>query len=253
MLTRYTAGMLVGYLVVMAGKNSAHMLFLGRPLRFWRAAWRPDRSWIARGIWAMGIFAISGLVCLTPRLLGPAWQMPNGVGMIAEWLAGLSALFIMFYDGLLMSASPAIPFWHTSMLPFLVLMYATLGGTTLSLTIRGITGFSDEFVTVLLRGERLLLLINLVFLGVYLLRMSRWAPAARETVRLLLSGPYAWAFVGIVVMVGLVSTLLLSLSAEGAAATWPLIAIAACELTGDYTLLLLLLKSALFPPQSAYS
>jgi formate-dependent nitrite reductase membrane component NrfD len=228
------------------------MLFLGRPLRFWRAAWRPDRSWIARGIWAMGIFAISGLACLAPRLMGPAWQLPAGVEMLAEWLAGLSALFIMFYDGLLMSASPAIPFWRTPMLPLLVLMYATLGGTTLSLTLRGIMGVSDQFVPVLLQGERLLLLINLLFLGVYLLRMSRWAPASRETVRLLLSGTYAWAFVGIVVTVGLIATLLLSLAAEGTAGAWLLIVIAACELTGDYTLLLLLLKSALFTPQSAY-
>jgi len=43
-------GMIVGYLIVVLGKNGAHLLYLGRPERFWRAAMRPDRSWIARGI-----------------------------------------------------------------------------------------------------------------------------------------------------------------------------------------------------------
>jgi formate-dependent nitrite reductase membrane component NrfD len=40
LLTDHTAGMLVGYLIVVVGKNTAHLLFLGRPERFWRAAMR---------------------------------------------------------------------------------------------------------------------------------------------------------------------------------------------------------------------
>ena len=34
--------MLVGYLIVVAGKNTAHLLYLGRPSRFWRSS-RPSR------------------------------------------------------------------------------------------------------------------------------------------------------------------------------------------------------------------
>src|SRR5215471_14463678 len=64
LLTAYRPGLLLGYLIVVVGKNTAHLLFLGRPGRFWRAAMRPDRSWIARGIWATGFFALSGLVIL---------------------------------------------------------------------------------------------------------------------------------------------------------------------------------------------
>ncbi len=245
--------MVVGYLIVVVGKNGAHLLYLGRPLRFWRAAWRPDRSWIARGIWATIIFAISGLAYMMPRLLGPAWQLPPTAQAIAAGLAGISALFLMFYDGLLMSASPAIAFWHTPMLPVLVLMYASLGGTTFSLVLRELWGFDNPVVpALLLQAERLLLLVNFLFLAIYLWRMSRWAPAARETVRLLLAGPYTRAFVGLVVSVGLVATFLLSFAAAGGETRWLLIVIATCELTGDYTLLLLLLKSGLFPPQSAY-
>lgn len=244
--------MVIGYLIVVVGKNSAHLLYLGRPLRFWRAAMRPDRSWIARGIWATGIFAAAGFVYLMPHLFGGAWRLLDSAQTFSAWIAGLAALFIMFYDGLLMSASPAIAFWHTPMLPLLVLMYATLGGTTLSLALREIAGLHDQVVPALLHAERLLLLGNLVFLGAYLWRMSRWTPAARETVRLLLAGPYARAFVGIVVSVGLVATFLLSLAAAGAATRALLLVIATCELAGDFTLLLLLLKSGLFAPQTAF-
>lgn len=251
LLTRSAAGMIAGYLIVVVGKNTAHLLYLGRPLRFWRAAVRPDRSWIARGIWATGIFGIAGLVCLLPYLFGANWELGGRAGAMVSWVAALSAFFIMFYDGLVMKASPAIPFWRTGMLPLLCLMYATLGGTTLSLTLRAILGVTDRFAPLLLRAEHWLVVANLFLLGIYLLRMSRWVPAARETVRLLLKGAYARAFVGLVLLVGLVATLLLSLVAARSQAAWLLLLIAACELTGDFTLLMVLLRSGLFSPQTA--
>ncbi|MGB7147623.1 MAG: NrfD/PsrC family molybdoenzyme membrane anchor subunit, partial [Terriglobales bacterium] len=136
LLTDHTAGILVGYLIVIVGKNTAHLLFLGRPERFWRAAMRPDRSWIARGIWAMGLFAVSGLILILPRVLGPAWQLSGWLNDAATAAAILSAVIIMLYDGFVMNSSLGVAFWRTRLLPLLLLMYATLGGTTLSLTIR---------------------------------------------------------------------------------------------------------------------
>ncbi|MBI2874084.1 MAG: nitrite reductase, partial [Firmicutes bacterium] len=44
---------LVGLVITAVGKGTAHLLYLGRPERFIRAMARPDRSWIARGIWSM--------------------------------------------------------------------------------------------------------------------------------------------------------------------------------------------------------
>jgi formate-dependent nitrite reductase membrane component NrfD len=249
LLTDHTAGMLVGYLIVVVGKNTAHMLFLGRPERFWRAAMRPDRSWIARGIWAMGLFAVSGLILLLPRILGPAWQLsgwPNGA---VTSVAILSAVVIMFYDGFVMNSSPGVAFWRTRLLPLLLLMYATLGGTTLSLTIRELRGEATPgFLPDLEHG---LLLLNFVLLAVYLARMNRSLPAARETLRQWLRGPYARAFFGLVLLIGLLATLLLSVVQNHVQATGLALLIAACELTGDFTLMMVLLKSGLFPLQTA--
>ena len=249
LLTGHTAGMLVGYLIVVVGKNTAHMLFLGRPERFWRAAMRPDRSWIARGIWAMGFFAVSGLLLLLPRILGPAWQTPGWVNATAIAVAVLSAVIIMFYDGFVMNSSPGVAFWRTSLLPILLLMYATLGGTTLSLTIRELRGeATPAFLPNLEHG---LLVVNFVLLAAYLARMNRSLPAARETLCQWLRGPYARVFFGLVLLVGLLATLLLSVVENHVQSTWLVVLIAACELTGDFTLMMVLLKSGLFPLQTA--
>ena len=161
LLTEYRLGMLVGYLIVMLGKNSAHLLYLGRPERFWRAALRPDRSWIARGIWACGLFGLSGAILLLPMFLGPAWQVSGWIASAAKAVVILSAVVIMFYDGFVMNHSASIPFWNTRLLPLLVLMYAALGGVTLSLTVRALQGYESPDTAWLERVEPWLLVAKI--------------------------------------------------------------------------------------------
>jgi formate-dependent nitrite reductase membrane component NrfD len=249
LLTGHPAGMLAGYLTVIVGKNAAHLKFLGRPERFWRAAMRPDRSWIARGIWATGLLGISGIFLLMPYLFGPQWQLPGWMEKAATAVAAVSALFIMFYDGFVLNSSRGIAFWRTFLLPLLMLMYATLGGSTLSLTIRELRGEAiPGFLTSL---EHALLMLNALMLVVYLLRMNQSLPAARETLQQWLRGRYSRAFFGLVLGVGLLATLLLSFAQSRVETQWLVVLIAACELTGDFSLVMLLLKSGLFPPQTA--
>jgi formate-dependent nitrite reductase membrane component NrfD len=150
-----------------------------------------------------------------------------------------------------MNSSPGIAFWNSKLLPVLILMYASLGGTTLSLTLRELTGVEDAFRPLLAQQEQVFLVINFVLLAGYLMRMSRWAPASRETVQMLLRGSYARVFFGLVIAVGLVATFLLSLAQHVVDARWLVALIALTELTGDFALVMVLLKSGLFSPQSA--
>ncbi|MFQ5738272.1 MAG: NrfD/PsrC family molybdoenzyme membrane anchor subunit [Acidobacteriota bacterium] len=251
LLTGYWPGLVAGYLIVMVGKNMAHLMYLGRPLRFWRAALRPDRSWIARGAWATGLFALSGLIILLPHLVGSEWTLNGWAGSTAHAVALLSSLFIMFYDGFVMNFSPSVAFWHSNLLPLLCFTYAALGGTTVSLTLRELGGTLNNDREMLLRVEYALLAVNLVLLAVYMKRMSTWTASARETVRLLLKGTYARAFLGLVVSMGLLATLVLSIAHSQIHAVWLVLLIAACELTGDFALLMVLLRSGLFAPQTA--
>ena len=99
--------------------------------------------------------------------------------------------------------------------------------------------------------EHVLLVLNFLMLTVYLLRMNHALPAARETLQQWLTGRYSRVFFGLVLGVGLVATLLLSFAQTRLEAEWLVILIAACELTGDFSLIMLLLKSGLFPPQTA--
>jgi formate-dependent nitrite reductase membrane component NrfD len=246
-------GMIMGYLVVVLGKNGAHLSYLGRPARFWRAAMRPDRSWIARGIWASGLFALSGGILLLPTMLGSGWQVTGGIATAAKAIAIGSGLFIMFYDGFVMNHSAAIPFWNTQLLPLLILMYATLGGTTLTITLGTLEAYGSRGTAWLEQAEPYLLLANFVLLCLYLFRMSRWTPAAQETVRLWVNGRYARVFFGLVVALGLIATLMLSLVQQHWPARELSLVIAGCELTGDFSLLMLMLKSGLFSPQTAPS
>jgi formate-dependent nitrite reductase membrane component NrfD len=250
-ITGFRPGMILGYLVVVVGKNTAHLSFLGRPERFWRAAMRPDRSWIARGIWATGLFSVSGFVCLLPQGWIAGWAVPALILTAAQVVAMLSAFFIMFYDGFVMNSSPSIAFWNTKMLPVLILMYATLGGTTISVTLRELLGYEDSATSVLSQAEHVLLVVNFLLLAGYVARMSRWTPAARETARLLLRGTYARVFLGLVIAVGLLATLLLSIVQNLVGTPQLVVLVALCELTGDFALVMVLLKSGLFSPQSS--
>ncbi len=249
LLTGHLAGMIAGFLIVIVGKNTAHLLFLGRPERFLAAARRPDRSWIARGIWAMGIFAVTGFVSILLQAHSQLIHIPEWVANANFALAAASALFIACYDGFLMRSSAGVAFWRTFLLPLLLFMYASLGGITLSLTIRE---FRGELLPAGLESlEHGLLVANFVLLAIYLYRMSRSLPAARETLYEWLRGTYSQAFFGLVLLVGLLATLLLSLWHSSQHSPLLVVLIASCELVGDFSMMMLMLKSGLFSRQVA--
>ena len=58
----WKAGIPIALGIVALGKGPAHMLYLGRPLRFWRAFRRPHSSWISRGIYFMMSFILFGIL-----------------------------------------------------------------------------------------------------------------------------------------------------------------------------------------------
>lgn len=58
----YKLGALIGLLIVALGKNTAHLLYLGHPLRAWRAVLKPQTSWISRGLISVVVFMIFGFL-----------------------------------------------------------------------------------------------------------------------------------------------------------------------------------------------
>jgi len=247
LITEHVAGMIAGFLIVVAGKNTAHLLFLGRPERFLAAARRPDRSWIARGIWAMFIFSVTGFLAILIQTRSPLIHLSEPAVRVIFALAVISALFIACYDGFLMRASAGVASWRTLLLPLLLFMYAALGGVTMSLTIHKLQGeVSPAGLETL---ERVLLVSNFCLLAIYLMWMSRSLQAARASVGELLRGTYSRVFLGFVVVIGLGATGLLSLLHDSVQVPWLVILIGICELIGDFSIIMVMLRSGLFAPQ----
>lgn len=241
-LTNSWIGALVGLLIVLVGKGGAHLLYLGRPERFWRGLMKPGTSWVARGFWAMMIMMVSG----TLFLISPAGSAASSVFAL---IAGLSAFVVAIYDGFLMNSSPSIPLWNTAMMPVLCLFYSLLGGTTLTLFLIEF-GFAEVAIaTVFLSNMEIVLLItNLIVIGLYLLSMTNATAAAKESLRLLVSGTYAIPFYVLALGFGLVFTLLMSYFVGTAGGAGVVGLITAADLVGHYFLFYLLLRVGVYKP-----
>ena len=191
----FRLGMLLGLFLVAVVKGGAHIAYLGRPERFWRAVKRPQTSWISRGIIAMAVFVISGALYVVFDL------PPLG------WLAVAAAIVVMAYTGYLMAFSPSIPFWNSALLPVLFLIFSAESGT--ALTIPLYATFAGARVQVLEVLEVTLLLLVAIIIYSYLYGAYHSSISAREAVRLLMRGKLAALFFVSVVLLGLAAPIAL--------------------------------------------
>ncbi|MHB1407813.1 MAG: NrfD/PsrC family molybdoenzyme membrane anchor subunit [Desulfitobacteriaceae bacterium] len=242
LFTGSSVGALVGLLIVLIGKGGAHLLYLGRPERFWRALTKPGTSWVARGFWAMAVMMVSGGLFL---LAEPG----SGVWWATQIIAGVTAFIVAVYDGFLMNSSPSIPLWNTAMMPVLCLFYSALGGTSLTLFLVdfGLTTVSIE-ETLLSNLEIILLVTNLIVVILYLLSMTNGTAAAKESLRLLLKGSFAPAFYILALGVGLVFTLFMAYFIGMAGGAGVVALITAADLVGHYFIFFLFLRAGVYAP-----
>lgn len=242
LFTHSWVGALVGLLIVLFGKGGAHMLYLGRPERFWRGLTKPGTSWVARGFWAMMMLMVSGTLFLI---------LPTGSTgrLVFEVIAALCAFVVAIYDGFLMNSSPSIPLWNTAMMPVLCLFYSLLGGTTLTLFLIEFDFTQVAVETVFFSNmEMVLLLTNIIVMGLYLISMTNATAAAKESLRLLVRGPFALPFYTLPLGFGLVFTLLMSYFVGSAGGAGVVGLITAADLVGHYFLFYLLLRVGVYKP-----
>ncbi len=235
-------GALLGLLIVLIGKGGAHLLYLGRPERFWRGLTKPGTSWVARGFWAMLIMTVAGAIFLALPAGSAGWWT-------AGLIAGLSAFIVAIYDGFLLNASPSIPLWNTAMMPVLCLFYSLLGGTSLTLFLINFGLASVTIQEVFLSNMEIVLLItNLIVVGLYLISMTHATAAAKESLRLLVRGTYALPFYSLAIGVGLVFTLLMAYFVGAAGGPGVVGLITAADLVGHFFIFFLLLRVGVYKP-----
>lgn len=243
---------ILGWLIVAVGKNFTHFIYLGKPWRFWRMVFRPQTSWISRGFFATVALCGLGLIYIILKWLQIyAGASPTGFSNLIMYLSGFCAFVVMIYDGIVMTYSPSLPLWNSSLLPVLRVSYAAMGGVTLSLLIAAIPAIapalSEVQSEVLENLERWLIITNLIMIIVYLLTLTYSVATAKESAHLIVKEKYPVVFWFGVVLVGLVVIFLLPAIVTTHSLSL-LIFVALCELIGDFCILFLLIRAGVYSP-----
>jgi len=253
-------GALLGWLIIVLLKLPLHLMYLGKPLRFWRTmppfsgAWRT--SWIARGIFFTALFTGFGFLQLvtshvisdTTLLTGQALSALTAFDVILKILAGIFVVLTGIYCGFMMSYCKSVPFWNTGILPIVILNAGIADGLALIMGVGLFTGGVDFHV--IESVSRITLGINAVLLATYLMNATYQSAIAELSVKELIVGGMALVFwIGIVAL-GIIVPLgvsLLSLFA-GRASIPLLIGAVICHTAGAFALKYCILKVGIYKP-----
>ena len=185
---------------------------LGTRWNFWRAAMRPNTSWIARGTIIITIFMILGFIHIVFGVW-PSNQLAESTPArhTISVLGIVFAFGTMIYTGVLLAASRPIAFWSTAMLPLLFLVSALSTGIMAVILIASVaSGTYDGPVALLAKIDMVLIVLEMVVLAFYLQATHR-VPESRASAMLVLRGPIAPLFWWGVAVLGLIAPLVFDL------------------------------------------
>jgi formate-dependent nitrite reductase membrane component NrfD len=237
----FRLGQLLALVCVVALSGVAHLAFLGRWDRFLGILRRPHRSWISRGMWAIGVFGAAA--CVGLALPG------TRAGALALGLAAAAACGVLLYEGFVYAASRAIPFWRTRLLPALYVAYGLRGGAALLLVAAALGGAGFDVETV--EAVKLWVVVSTaVLVLLYLVAGRRAGGAARESVSQLVAGRISPSFYGGTVLVGILLPIGLALGRDalGAPERFLLGAIGIASLVGDFYVKYCIVKAGVYVP-----
>jgi formate-dependent nitrite reductase membrane component NrfD len=241
-------GMLAAWLIIVFLKLPLHLMYFGKPLRFWRTvppfsnAWKT--SWFTRGI----IFSVlfSGIVFI--QLIITYFFPGTGWDIALKVMGGISGFLLGIYSGFIMSYCRSVPFWNSAMLPLILVFAGVADGFALLIGI----GLADASVDIMAveAGTRILLTANIILMAAYLWNATYTLKTARYSSMLLLRGSLAVPFWVGVVAFGMVIPLAISTSSffVGTASAPLLIAAIALHTVGAVALKYVLLKAGVHNP-----
>jgi formate-dependent nitrite reductase membrane component NrfD len=213
---------------------------LGHPTRAWRAVRAVRTAWISRGTLVLGTLVGLGALYVLALHFGGV-DPAAGAARAARLLLLACACFVTLYPGLVLAASPAIPFWNSALLPVLSAASGAASGLALLVALGARTDAAAWGLVVALAALA-------ACVALHLITMRARGAAAAESVALLLRD-HAAAFLGLACAVGIafpaLAAYLLATGSGGAALA---VAAAAARLAGDLALRDLLLKVGLYEP-----
>jgi len=237
-------GMFISWLIIAIIKGGAHLIYLGKPLRFWRIILRPNTSWLARGI----IFVFMFIIFTAIQLIFSYWLPGSAAEIVFKSLAGIAALAVTVYTGFVLNTVKAVPFWNSTLLPLLFVLCGIMGGFGLSVIIALNGGNVD--ISTAETGSRWLLIINALIIVIYLWTAANRETTGKKSVMEQMRGNLAPIFwIGIVAL-GIVIPLAIAFSSyiTGEVSPALLITGVACEVIGGLALRYCVLKAGAYKP-----
>ena len=238
--------MFTGWLVCGILGGGLHLIFLGKPARFWRivisSGWQT--SWISRGLFFVSLFLVLGLVHMALVL----WTDSSTALLV---IVDIFAFFTIIYGGFAMNFVNGIPLWNTALLPVLYVISGLWGGAEVML---GIALASGEIGIGIALEEwiRILMIGYVILIPVYLLSTRYTSATGQASVRYMLLGQWSPVFWIVVVLVGMgvpVAAIISSyvVGLEATPKIFLYIAIFS-GLIGDLTVRYLILRCGLYAP-----
>ncbi len=248
--------MVVGWILAVVGKGGFHLLFLGRPMRVWRALAKVRSSWLSRGLWGLGAFTVFGLAYIVLEATG---STNESLRQSLAWLSLLTAVFVMVYEAFLLRRAVGIPVWNTWWMLALIPTFSLLAGSALVMFIQLVLiewgGMLPEHqsaaratISTLETVTEILLVVGAIVMSGYMGRGVRQSGVVRISVPLLLKGALrAWFWIGIVLFVIVVPALVGIAGGFGHLPPGLLAAIAALAVIGEFAVKYTLLASGSYP------
>jgi len=236
-------------------KLPPHLIYFGKPLRFWRTlipftdSWKT--SWFTRGINFTVYFGTIVFIQLVVGYIainvypGTVWETWD---IVLRVPGGILGFLVGIYSGFIMSYCRSVPFWNTAMLPLILIIAGVTDGLALMLAIGLVDTSVDisavEFVS------RILLIVNIIFIAAYVWNATYISKTAKYSAMLLLKGKLAPVFWIGVITCGIISPLVISVSSyfSGDASSPLLITAIGFHTVGAIALKYILLKAGIHNP-----
>jgi formate-dependent nitrite reductase membrane component NrfD len=210
LIFNYVPGLVAGFLLA-GGGGIAHLAFLGRPERFWKMVRHVRTAWISRGFVGLTLFLVGAMLYLPPLVLTSLpWTADSAVGYLGWGMAAVGMVVLIVYMGFVYTASKGIPFWSSPLHPVLYMAYALRGGIAALLVTMALFGSpsagASSLITIwIVVTAAVIVLFALEIQGA----LTSGNPAARRSVREMLTGRIAVYFYGGTLLIGLVVPLAL--------------------------------------------
>ncbi len=249
-------GMVIGWLIVMFLKLPVHIIYLGKPERFFRImppfsnAWKT--SWFARGIIftiLFSSFAFVQLVIGHPFIADLIGDAAVPIYTVFAIFAAIFAVGTGVYGGFMMNYCKSVPFWNTGILPIVFILAGVADGFGLIIGISLAGGGGDIHTAE--AWTRIMLVVNIVIILVYLISANYTSAISKLSVKELLNGRVAAAFWLGVIFLGIVVPLAISVSSiftEAGVSSVLLITALVCHTVGAFALKYCLLKAGIHRP-----